>query len=121
MNVGLPASKLLLVPAFVMRMFDLLDDHDIVVPRDGKYHHPLSAVYRTRVLAHVESLLAAERMRPLFLFQEVDTREVDVRDLKDVDPELNTLSNLNRPSDYLSALERAGYSAPQEIVEKLAQ
>jgi molybdopterin-guanine dinucleotide biosynthesis protein A len=99
----------LLAPAFVARMFELLAEHDIAVPRDGEYHHPLAAVYRTTVLPHVEQLLSADRLRPRFLFDEVNTREVRVDDLRTVDPELATLRNLNRPADYEAALSIAGF------------
>ena len=115
----------LLVPAFVSRMFDLLGDpdidrYDIVVPRDGKFHHPLAAVYRTSVLPQVEQLLAEERMRPVFLFDAVKTRKVPVDELRDVDPDLLTLENLNQPEDYLAALRRAGFDAPPELIAKFA-
>jgi molybdenum cofactor guanylyltransferase len=100
----------LLEPAFVRRMLDLLEDHDIAVPRDGEHHHPLAAVYRPSVLPAVQRLLAADRLRPRFLFDEVPTREVPVDDLRDVDPELRTLLNLNRPEDYAAALRLAGLS-----------
>ena len=49
----------LLLPAFVQRMFDLLDTYDAVVPVDGVYHHALSAAYRPNVLPEVERLLRA--------------------------------------------------------------
>ena len=62
----------LLVPAFVERMFELLGDYDIAVPFDGEHHHPLAAVYRPTVLPKIEALLASERMRPRFLFDEVE-------------------------------------------------
>ena len=100
----------LLVPGFVGRMFDLLGEHDIAVPRDGQHHHPLAAVYRPTVLAHVQKLLDADRLRPRFLFDEVHTREVPVDELRTVDPQLSTLENLNHPADYLSALAAAGFS-----------
>jgi molybdopterin-guanine dinucleotide biosynthesis protein A len=70
----------LLVPAFVARMFELLENYDIAVPFDGEHHHPLAAVYRTSVLPHAEQLLANERMRPFLLFGKVRTREVPVED-----------------------------------------
>lgn len=111
----------LLVPRFVTRMFDLLGDYEIAVPKDGQYHHPLAAVYRVGVLAHVERLLAADRLRPYFLFQEAKTREVPVDELRDVDPELTTLANLNQPADYLAALARAGFSAPAEVLDQLSR
>jgi len=102
----------LLVPSFVERMFDLLGEYDIAVPRDGQHHHPLAAVYRLTVLAHVQKLLDADRLRPRFLFDEVHTREVPVAELRSVDPQLSTLENLNHPEDYRSALAAAGFAEP---------
>lgn len=104
----------LLVPAFVARMFELLGDYDIAVPRDGEHHHPLAAVYRPQVLSAVERLLSADRLRPRFLFDDVRTREVPVDDLRAVDPQLDTLKNLNRPEDYESALSQAGFFGQSE-------
>jgi molybdenum cofactor guanylyltransferase len=105
----------LLAPAFVARMFELLGDYDIAVPMDAQYHHPLAAVYRPTVLAHVERLLHAERMRPRFLFDEVSTRKVPVDELRDVDPQLSTLANLNHEEDYLAALSAAGFDVSREL------
>jgi molybdopterin-guanine dinucleotide biosynthesis protein A len=99
----------LLVPAFVGRMFELLGDFDIAVPFDGEHHHPLAAVYRPTVLAHVERLLDSGRARPRLLFDEVPTREVSIDDVHDADPQLCTLANLNYEQDYLSALAAAGF------------
>lgn len=105
----------LLVPAFVERMFNLLGEHDIAVPKDGRFHHPLAAVYRTSVLPEIDALLAAERLRPLFLFERCDTLEVPVDDLRAIDAELATLENLNRPEDYRRAVKCAGFTIPSEI------
>jgi len=95
----------LLVPAFVAKMFDLLGDFDVAVPRDGQFHHPLAAVYRPRVLTIIQRLLHEDRLRPRFLFDEVRTVEIDVENLRDVDPRLSTLMNLNHPRDYQAALD----------------
>ncbi len=110
----------LLVPAFVRRMTELLASHQIAVPFDEKYHHALAAVYRTSVLPTIKSLLAADRMRPVFLFDEVDTIRVPVEDLGTVDPQLHSLQNLNRPADYFEALEVAGFQAPHDVVRELS-
>jgi molybdopterin-guanine dinucleotide biosynthesis protein A len=107
----------LLVPAFVDRMFQLLDEYDAAVPFDGQHHHSLAAVYRPRVLPHVEALLNSDRLRPRFLFDLVRTREVPGDELRDVDPELATLDNLNRFDDYLAALAAAGFVASEETGE----
>lgn len=97
----------LLIPEFVAMMFERLGDCDIAVPYDGQYHHPLAAVYRPRVLAVIESLLASDRLRPRFLFDQVATTEVPVEELRVVDPTLSTLMNLNHPKDYQAALDLA--------------
>ena len=99
----------LLVPGFVRRMFELLGNHEIAVPRDGQHHHPLAAVYRVTVLNRVQALLDTDRLRPRFLFDEVDTREIAVQEMCSVDPQLATLVNLNHPQDYRAALIQAGF------------
>jgi molybdopterin-guanine dinucleotide biosynthesis protein A len=109
----------LLAPGFVRRMVELLADHQIAVPREGRFFHPLASVYRTDVLPEVEELLAEQLTRPILLFDRVDTREVPVAELRGVDPELLTLANLNTPQDYLKALERAGFEASTEILREL--
>ena len=111
----------LLEPAFVRRMFELLGDHVAVVPVSGGFQHPLAAVYRSGILDLVNELLAAERMRPAFLFDSVDTRRVSEAELLDVDPRLNTLKNLNRPEDYFAALAEAGFTAPADVAAKLQE
>jgi len=98
----------LLVPAFVERMVDLLGDHDIAVMEIDGFPHPLSAVYRRDTLAEVESLLAQDRLRPVYLFDAVRTRRVHPMDMLSVDPQLRTLRNLNTREDYLAALAEAG-------------
>jgi molybdopterin-guanine dinucleotide biosynthesis protein A len=104
----------LLVPAVVQRMIELVGSADIAVPVTDGYHHPLSAVYRRSVVPHIERLLAADRLRPTFLFDEVPTRLVTAAELADVDPAQATLENLNQPADYFRALRMAGFEAPEE-------
>jgi molybdopterin-guanine dinucleotide biosynthesis protein A len=106
----------LLEPAFVQMMIDRLGQHDAAVPVQGPLQHPLAAVYRRSVLSCVESLLAADRLRPIFVFDEVPTARVPVEDLEEVDPSLNTLRNLNFPPEYFAALALAGFEAPPEML-----
>ena len=101
----------LLVPAFIQQMFELLGNHEIAVPKDKKFHHPLAAVYRTSVNKHVQELLHADRLRPFFLFEQADTLEVPVDELRLVDAELASLANCNVPEEYYRALKQAGFDA----------
>jgi molybdopterin-guanine dinucleotide biosynthesis protein A len=98
----------LLVPGFATRMIELLGDHDIAVMEVDGFPHPLSAVYRRDTLPLVESLLAQDKLRPVFLFDAVRTRRVQPAEMTSVDPELRTLRNLNTRADYLQALSDAG-------------
>ncbi len=98
----------LLRPEFITEMIRRLGSHELVVPKDGDFHHPLAAVYRTSLAERVHQLVAAQRLRPLFLIQSSDSVEVPVEELRTVDPELQSLRNLNRPEDYEAALRLAG-------------
>ncbi len=92
--------------AFVQRMVSLLnEDSRIVVPHISDYHHPLASVYRVSVLDAVNSLLAANRMRPVFLFDAVPTRIVLAPELIDIDPTFESLRNINTPEEYEIALQ----------------
>jgi molybdopterin-guanine dinucleotide biosynthesis protein A len=96
----------------VRRLRDLLGSHAICVPRVGDYLHPLAAVYRIEVAEAVQRLLAAERLRPVFLFEELPTRIVTAEELIDVDPALESFRNLNTPEDYQTALRHAETADP---------
>jgi molybdopterin-guanine dinucleotide biosynthesis protein A len=100
----------LLRPALVGRLVELAEGYDVAVPHVEGYDHPLSAVYRVSVLPHVESLLSAGRLRPVFLFDRVRTRRVAAAELMDLDPGLESLWNVNTPADYAAALARAGFA-----------
>ena len=97
----------LLEPAFVREMLDLANGFDVAVVEIDGFPHPLSAVYRRSVLPDVEDLLAADRLRPMFLFDLVKTRRVRPSEITS-DPELRTLRNLNTPEDYRQALADGG-------------
>jgi molybdopterin-guanine dinucleotide biosynthesis protein A len=95
----------LLKPQFVNRMFEHLGSSQIAVPFDGQYHHPLASVYRTSILPIVNGLLESQELRPRALFARVETVLVAVDSLREVDPSLSTLMNLNSPQDYEAALK----------------
>jgi molybdopterin-guanine dinucleotide biosynthesis protein A len=98
-------------PDWIARLAELIGDHDLIIPQTDGYFHPLAALYRRRVVfPAIESLLNADRLRPVFLTEAVRTRIATADELRCVDPELGTLRNLNTPEDYLAALKEAGFS-----------
>jgi len=98
----------LLEAAFIRAMVEALGTHELAIPRDGEYHHPLAAVYRTALEPRVAQLIAEGRLRPFFLVQESDARIVDVSELRVVDSTLSSLRNANTPEEYRAALRAAG-------------
>ena len=98
----------LLQPTFIREMIRRLGDHELAVPREGDFHHPLAGVYRVSLVERVRCLVAEQRLRPLFLIQQSDSVEVPVNELRGVDPELQSLRNVNRPEDYAAVLQLAG-------------
>jgi molybdopterin-guanine dinucleotide biosynthesis protein A len=100
-----------LEPRWIGRLVELSDGYDLVIPFVGGYHHPLAALYRRHtVLPAIEGLLIEDRLRLSILVDAVKTRVVDESEMKSVDPELQTLRNLNSPEDYARALGDAGLS-----------
>jgi molybdenum cofactor guanylyltransferase len=112
----------LLHPAFVSAVLKALgDDIDVVLPEVGGYRQPLSAAYRVDLLGTINDLIAADRMRPAFLFERsrvLHATEADLLKngaLNRLDPDLRSVSNLNEPADY----ERAhALAAPEIVVER---
>lgn len=102
----------LLARGVVERMFRELGKCQVAVPVEGEFHHPLAAVYRPETAEPMRRLLDAGRRRPVALYAEVRTARVPVESLREIDPPLHTLRNLNRPEDYLDALRIAGLPQP---------
>ena len=104
-----------LAPALIARLAALRGgDHDIAVPNMGDHFHPLTAIYACTCLPHINALLAADRLRPFFLFERVRTVFCDAAtlladpDLATADPALRSLENINTPDDYARALQSLG-------------
>jgi len=98
----------LLQPMFVSAMTEKLAGHDIVVPVDDEFTHPLGGVYRTALWQQTTELIKQDRRRPLTLIEESLSLRVPVAELRIVDPQLDSLRNLNTPEDYEAALKAAG-------------
>jgi molybdenum cofactor guanylyltransferase len=110
----------LLHPRFVRRVLDALDDDtDVVLPEVGGYPQPLAAAYRTALADTVERLIAEDRMRPAFLFEACRVKRLDAAALladpalAALDPDLESVLNLNEPGDYAAA---RGRPAPEITV-----
>ena len=94
----------LLTPAIISQMFEHLADNDIAAPHDGQQWHPLAAVYRTSILPQIKALLAAGERSLVALLESSRTGRVSSGQLRNVDPDLASLTACNTPGDYQRAL-----------------
>ena len=95
-------------PEFALRLARLSDEADITVPYAGGRLHPLAAVYRVSVLPLIHDMLDAGTFRLTTLTERCCCRRVPGSALRDVDPELESLRNINTPEEYSDALSNAG-------------
>lgn len=98
----------LLRAEFVRALIARLGQNDVAVPVEGKYFQPLSAIYRTRLVTAISQRLARDELRMISFYESVATHRVDIEQLRDADPDLHSLMNLNTPDDYSAALRLAG-------------
>jgi molybdopterin-guanine dinucleotide biosynthesis protein A len=107
----------------VLRPFDHPVDGaalDVVLPVARGYPQPLAAAYRTRLAPVVAALVAADRLRPAFIFEDASVLRLDDEALladdalRAADPTLESLVNVNEPADYDAARARP---APEVTVE----
>src|SRR5215218_6339498 len=101
------------VVGIVARVVDAVgDDVDVALPHVGGFPQPLAAAYRTTLVDTVERLIAEDRMRPAFLFEACRVRRLDHDALLEdpalaaLDPDLDSVLNLNEPADYEAARAR---------------
>lgn len=104
----------LLRPTFVRTMIERwreLAGAELAVPRDGRFHHPLAAVYAISLEPVIRQLVTDGKLRPVALLERGRAVEVPVDELREVDPELESLLNCNTPDEYAAVCARAGFPA----------
>lgn len=98
----------LLQPQVVQYLIESRGDAEAAVFREGKFHHVLAGVYSTALVDHIRELIAAGRLRPLFLVQESKAAIIDVEAVGHLDPQRHSFRNVNTPEDYEAVLQIAG-------------
>ncbi len=109
-------------PAFIRRVLRVLEDTedtDVALPVARGYKQPLAAAYRVSLAGAAERLVKEDRLRPAFLFEECRVETLDDAALKRdpvlaaLDPDLDSVLNVNTPADYQAARNRP---APEVMV-----
>jgi len=76
---------------------------DAVVPRTGGEYETLHALYTKACLAPIERALAGGRMRVVSFFDDVRLRVIEEAELRTVDPDLRSFTNVNTPEELAQA------------------
>jgi molybdopterin-guanine dinucleotide biosynthesis protein A len=102
-------------PAFIrlaLRVLEASDGPDVALPVARGYKQPLAAAYRVSLAGAAERLVIQDRLRPAFLFDECRVETLDDAALKRdpvlaaLDPDLDSVLNVNTPADYAAARAR---------------
>ncbi len=100
-------------PAFVRRVLRAIQEGaDVALPKARGYQQPLAAAYRTALAPVAAKLVADGRLRPAFLFEECEVTRLDEAALRAdpvlaaLDPDLDSVLNVNEPGDYQAARAR---------------
>jgi molybdenum cofactor guanylyltransferase len=110
-------------PAFIRRVLRVLSDSDtadVALPLARGYKQPLAAAYRVSLADTAERLVKEDRLRPAFLFGECAAEQLDDEALKQdpvlaaLDPDLDSVVNVNTQADYQAARARP---APEVTVQ----
>src|ERR1700730_12565560 len=111
-------------PAFVGRVLRALsapgDGPEAALPVARGCQHPLAAASRPGLAQRAERLVKEDRLRPAFLFAECRVERLDDATLladpalARLDPDLDSVLNVNTPDDYQAARQRP---APEVTVQ----
>jgi molybdopterin-guanine dinucleotide biosynthesis protein A len=109
-------------PAFVRRVLRAAaEGADVGLPIARGYPQPLAAAYRTTLAPVAERLVQEGRLRPAFLFDECVVTRLDEAALRAdpvlaaLDPDLDSVVNINEPADYEAARSRP---APEVTIQR---
>jgi molybdenum cofactor guanylyltransferase len=109
-------------PAFVRRVLRAAQDGaDVGLPLVRGYPQPLAASYRTALAPVAQRLAACRRLRPAFLFEACTVTRLGEEALRadpvlaSLDPDLDSVVNINEPADYQAARQRP---APEVAIQR---
>jgi len=117
-------------PAFARRVLRVLEDSettDVALPFTRGFKQPLAAAYRVSLAEAAERLVAEDRLRPAFLFDQCTVETLDDAALKQdpalaaLDPDLDSVLNVNTLADYQSARARPGPEVTVQLFGTLAK
>ena len=89
---------------------------EAAMPTSPKRIFGMTASYRCSVASKVADMIERRQLRVSDLATELKTKRISLEEIRKADPELDSMKNLNSPSDYLDFLRQRGicllYTSP---------
>lgn len=117
-------------PAFIRRVLGVIsgdDGPDVALPVARGYRQPLAAAYRVCLAEAAARLVKEDRLKPAFLFDECRVEMLDDDALRldpvlaALDPDLDSVLNVNTPDDYAAARARPAPEVTVQLFGTLAK
>ncbi len=105
-------------PSLVIAMRNHCSDEDAIVPRirvpglDEPQSEPLHAIYRKSCLPAIEAALARGRRRAVSFLDDVRVCYVEDSVLRRLDPDLQSLHNINTPEEWTAVVSKHRRATP---------
>jgi molybdopterin-guanine dinucleotide biosynthesis protein A len=102
----------LLNRGFITYMVEERDEYDVILPKIHDGLHPLHAIYSKKCLEPMRQLLDRNDLRIVNFFQQVRVRYIEEMEIKEFDPHMRSLTNVNTEDEM---------EAVREILKKVRE
>jgi molybdopterin-guanine dinucleotide biosynthesis protein A len=115
------------VPLIVGSVLNVLQDEigstdqniEAVIPVHEERYFGMTALYRCEAHSRIAPLIESGQLRVSGLASQLNSVLIEIEKIEDVDPVLDSIRNLNSPSQYLEFLREKGIACPSEFQQQL--
>jgi len=109
----------LLRPELIRYLFENLNQHDAIIPVSDSRVFGMTAIYRTSLHEQLGERITSNQLRVSEIAGAVNSAQPNVETLRKIDPNLDSMTNVNSAQDYFNLLSRFGLDTPKEIANRL--
>ena len=111
----------LINPELVRFLFHKIAEHEAVVPISEERIFGMTAVYRTKLHQLIDQRIQNGQLRVSELANSFQALQIPVNLLREIDPELDSMTNINSAADYFDLLKRFGLELSPKLQDRLEE
>jgi len=111
----------LIAPQLIRFLFHKISDHEAVVPVSEERIFGMTAVYRTALHEMIDQRIKNGQLRVSELATAFQAHQISVDLLREIDPELDSMTNINSAIDYYNLLKRFGLELSPDLQTRLQE